>query len=98
MIPIARIISREELNYVHENILFFSLEHLDEYVYFYRDGTNSITTQSNKLLTDLHNQFKHDEFGKAFYGLKDRVQKLKVIFNDLDFNYDVILFNEEENG
>lgn len=95
MTYVTKSISEEEFKYVQEQVLFFSLEHLDEYVYFYRDGKNSITTQQDKLLTDLHNAFKYDDFSHVFYELKERVEKLKIRFKDLNFHYDVILTNEE---
>jgi hypothetical protein len=89
------ILTQEEIDYVHENILFFSIEHNEEYLHFYRDGSISLTSPNDRLLSDLHCQFKHDDFGQTFYRLKERVTKLKNNFKGFVFHHDVILVEED---
>lgn len=83
----------EQLKYVHQEVLFFSIEHNEEYIHFYRDGTHVITNPEDKLLADLYRQFKNDDFPEAFYLLKNRTEMLKNSFKGLFFHHDVILFN-----
>lgn len=90
-------LTTEQINYVHEKVLFFSVEFNEEYVHFYRDGTINITNPDDKLLADLHNQFKHDDFIQAFYSLKSRTDKLKKTFKGLNFYHDVIILDEIDN-
>lgn len=95
--PTATTFTPEQLNYVHQEVLFFSVEHNEEYVHFYRDGTTNLTNPDDRLLADLHSQFKHDDFGEAFYLLKARTEKLKSTFKGLAFHHDVIALDEIDN-
>lgn len=92
--PNASNLTHEQLSYVHNEVLFFSVEHNDEYIHFYRDGTHAITNPDDKLLADLYNQFKRDDFIEAYYLLQRRTEKLKNSFKGLAFHHDVILLND----